>query len=173
MWLCGYVAMWLYGYVAKFQNFKFWNFNFQISNFPHFKFGNFRFSNLTLPKWISEILFFEISHSNMLKVRYTYLPRFSEFQFVRSEKYYVSYNCWSIFGDKYVVRGYIFGHMFGRSKNIPKSIAIDQESLINHLGIIKSPRKTRNTLKNQEKQKIRFLFWTLLDPVLGPIWWFG
>ena len=32
------------------------------------------------------------------------------------------------FGDKYGVRGSIFGHIVGRSKNVPKSIAIEQES---------------------------------------------
>ena len=40
------------------------------------------------------------------------------------------------FGDEDGVRGSRFGHIFGRSKNIPKSSAIDQESLISHFGII-------------------------------------
>ena len=43
--------------------------------------------------------------------------------------------CLKYFGNKYGVRGSIFGHIFGRSKNVPKNIAIDQESLISHLGI--------------------------------------
>ena len=43
-------------------------------------------------------------------------------------------------GDKYWVRGSRFGHIFGRSTNVLKSIAIDQESLISHFGIIKTPR---------------------------------
>ena len=43
------------------------------------------------------------------------------------------------FGDKYGLRGSRFGHMFGRSRNVPKNIAIGQESLISHLGIIKTP----------------------------------
>ena len=42
-------------------------------------------------------------------------------------------------GDKYMVRGSRFGHIFGRSKIHPKSIAIDQESLISHFGIIETP----------------------------------
>ena len=33
-----------------------------------------------------------------------------------------------------------FGHIFGRSKSDPKSIAIDQESLIKHSGMIKIPK---------------------------------
>ena len=33
-------------------------------------------------------------------------------------------------GERYGVRGSRFGHIFGRFKNIPKTIAIDQESLI-------------------------------------------
>ena len=43
------------------------------------------------------------------------------------------------FGGKYGVRGSIFGHIFGRSENVPKSITIDQESLISHWGIIQTP----------------------------------
>ena len=44
-----------------------------------------------------------------------------------------------IFGDKYGTRGSIFGNIIGRSKNDLKHIAIDQESLISHCGIIKAP----------------------------------
>ena len=44
-------------------------------------------------------------------------------------------------GDKYGVRGFRFGHMFGRSKNVPKSIAIDQKSLIRDFGTINTPKK--------------------------------
>ena len=40
------------------------------------------------------------------------------------------------FGDKCGVRGSRFGHIFGRSENHPKSIAIDQESLISSLRIV-------------------------------------
>ena len=43
------------------------------------------------------------------------------------------------FGDKYGVEGTRFGEHFGSSRNHPKRIAIDQESLISNLGIIKSP----------------------------------
>ena len=74
------------------------------------------------------------------------------------------------FGDKYGVRGSRFGHVFGRSKNHPKSIAIDQESLISRLGIIETPKNPHNYIKKQENpQKHVFAaFWTLLDPVLDP-----
>ena len=55
-------------------------------------------------------------------------------------------------GDKYGVRESRFGHIFGRSKNHPKSIAIDQESLINHFGINKIPQNPNHYIKNKEKQ---------------------
>ena len=48
---------------------------------------------------------------------------------------------WKYFGDKYGVRGSGFGHMFGRSENNPKNIAIERESLISHFGIIQIPPK--------------------------------
>ena len=41
------------------------------------------------------------------------------------------------FVDKYGARGSRFGHICGRPKNSPKSIAIAQESLISPFGIIK------------------------------------
>ena len=72
------------------------------------------------------------------------------------------------FGDKYGVRGSIFGNIFGRSKHVPKSIAIDQELLISHFGII-TPLKPYNYIKKPRKTKTRFLFailFALLDLVL-------
>ena len=54
------------------------------------------------------------------------------------------------FGDKYGVRGSRFGYIFGRSKNVPTNIAIDQESLISNFRIIKTPNKPIIILKNQE-----------------------
>ena len=63
--------------------------------------------------------------------------------------YFVRY-----FGDKYGVRGSRFGIIFGRSKNVPKSIAIDQESLISDFGIIKTPKNHKNYFRNQENQQI-------------------
>ena len=61
---------------------------------------------------------------------------------------------------------------FGSSQNHPKSIGIDQESIISHFGIIKTPKiplKTcKKTGKTQQSHKICAVFWALLDPVLGP-----
>ena len=42
-------------------------------------------------------------------------------------------------GDKYGVQGSRFGRLFGSSRNHPKSIAIDPEVKISHLGITKTP----------------------------------
>ena len=72
----------------------------------------------------------------------------------------------SIFGNTYGVRGSTFGYVFGRSRNVPKSIAIDQESLISVVGKIKTPQKTHNDSKNKEKQNNMFVFavfWALLN----------
>ena len=73
------------------------------------------------------------------------------------------------FGDKYGVRGSRFGLIFGRSRNLPKSIATDQESLINHLGIIKTPKNPIIILEKQDKPKKQFLLCRtlgLLNPFL-------
>ena len=63
------------------------------------------------------------------KVWYIDLPTFSEFQIRRYENRFQG--CSHIFlyflkcfGDKHGVRGSISGHICGRSKNVPKSIAI-------------------------------------------------
>ena len=73
------------------------------------------------------------------------------------------------FVDKYEVRESIFSRFRGSSRNHPKSIAIDQESLISHLGIIEIPQNLTITLQRQAKQQqhVFAVFWTLLDPVLG------
>ena len=85
------------------------------------------------------------------------------------------------FGDKYGVRGSRFGHIFGRSRNVPKNIANDQESLLSHLGIIKTP-KNSIIFKNLEQQAsdlfvcrilglIRPCFGTYLTRALqAPLW---
>ena len=57
----------------------------------------------------------------------------------RTFPYLFVYFLLKYFADKYKVRGSRFSHIFGRSRNVPKSIAIDQDSLMNHLGIIKTP----------------------------------
>ena len=71
------------------------------------------------------------------------------------------------FGDKYGARGSRFGHIFG----VPKSIAINQESLISHLGIITTLKTFIITLKTKKTHKVIVfaVFCTLLDTVLGPI----
>ena len=61
---------------------------------------------------------------------------------------------------------------FRSSKNDPKSFGICPEVKISNFGIIKTPRKTVNILKTQDKTKnllncLPYL-WALLDPVLGP-----
>ena len=61
-----------------------------------------------------------------------------------------------ISGDKYGTRGSIFGNMIGRSKNVLKHIAIDQESLISHSGIIKAPQKTQNHNNTTRENKTSF-----------------
>ena len=76
------------------------------------------------------------------------------------------------FGDNYGVRGSRFDHMFGRSKNIPKSIVIDQESLISYLGIIKTPNKLNEYIENQENPKHRFFRCRFVGPIrprFGPM----
>ena len=73
------------------------------------------------------------------------------------QKYYFPKNphiclvCLKYVGTKYEIDGSRFGERFGSSKNDPKSIAIGPESLISHLGIIKTPKTLRNYIKNQEK----------------------
>ena len=57
------------------------------------------------------------------------------------------------FGNKYGVRGSIFGHMLGPSENVLKSIAIDKESLISNCGTIKTLKQTHNYIKKQRKNK--------------------
>ena len=65
-----------------------------------------------------------------------------------------SLNFLKYFGSTYGLRRSRFGKTFARSKNVLKNIAIDQESLINHLGIIKAPKKNHKILcKIQEEQK--------------------
>lgn len=56
-------------------------------------------------------------------------------------------------GDKYVARGSTFGHILGRCRTVPRSIAIGQESLMRHLGIIKIPLHNRNYITKQSKNK--------------------
>ena len=73
---------------------------------------------------------------------------------------YASCIFWQYFCDKYGVQ------ISGRSTNVLKNIAIDQESFINNLEQLKLPKTPMVTLKNQEKPTNRFLFsvfWALLN----------
>ncbi len=56
-------------------------------------------------------------------------------------------------GDKYGARESTFGHILGRCRTVPRSIAIDQESLMRHLGIIKIPLHNHNYITKQSKNK--------------------
>ena len=57
------------------------------------------------------------------------------------------------FGDEYGVRGSTFGQFFGSSRSHVKSIAICPRIRVSHFGIIKTPKKLRNTLYNKEQNK--------------------
>ena len=57
---------------------------------------------------------------------------------------------------------------FGRSKNVLKSVASDQESLISYFGIIKTlDPPPIITLRNPEKPRNRIFFSALLEPSRG------
>ena len=70
------------------------------------------------------------------------------------------------FGDTYGVRGSRFGNIFDRCKDVPKHIAIDQESLIGHFGINPPPKKN-NYMKNHKKNR---LFCRILGPIKPRCW---
>ena len=60
--------------------------------------------------------------------------------------------------------------MFARSKNVPTSIAIDQESSINHFGMIKTQKIPIITSQGQGNPTNKFVFAVfgpLLDTVFG------
>ena len=56
-------------------------------------------------------------------------------------------------GDKYGLRRSRFGHMSGRSKYVPKSIAICPGVDIGHLEQLKPPKPPIIILKDQEQSK--------------------
>ena len=68
----------------------------------------------------------------------------------------------------------MFGHFVGSSKNVQNSIAICPESLISHLGIIKTLRNlqksSKKPRKNNNTHKMFAVSWALFDPVLGREW---
>ena len=107
------------------------------------------------------------------KVRYTDLPIFSEFQILGYEKYVSRMFPYFLvfpkyFRDKYEVRGSRFVHIFGRSRNHQKSIAICPGVKISHLGIVKTPKSHYNYVKKPRtttnSRNLFAVFWALLLP---------
>ena len=83
---------------------------------------------------------------NFQKLWYVYLLknqhfRFSDMKQIRYKNVPIFLVLLKCFGDKYGVRGSRLGHIFGRSKNDPKIIAICPGVTISHLGIIKTSQK--------------------------------
>ena len=126
-------------------------FNFQVSTFRIlnfqmfeciiFKMSNVPFANFQIPSSIFQI--FKISKSTIPKnigtqsFQTSHNCRFSYMKITYFKQVPI-FSCIFLkyFGESYGVRGSRIDHIFGRSKNVPKSIAIDQESLISHFGII-------------------------------------
>ena len=109
-----------------------------VSTFPN---SRFKISKTTS---ISNFEFSKLSKSTHRTIMCTYLPNFSELQVLKFENIFFKdipiISCiLKYFGDECGARGSRFGHMFGRSKNIPKSVAIAQESLLSNSGRIKTP----------------------------------
>ena len=144
--------------ILKFSSFKFFNLqNLSFSNFKVsiFQISNFKLSNSQIPK------FQKLGTHTFHKLKKF---RFSDVKIICFKD--VPIICLVIFkdfGDKYAGRGSRFGHIFGRCRNHPKSTAINQESLISHLGIIKTPQKNHNYLKKQENKQPFFVL-----PYFGP-----
>ena len=117
--------------ICNFQTFNFQTpiFNFSISTSPTFQ--TFKFSSFQMSKF-QNFQVFNCQHFK--KVRYAYLPNLSQFQVPRYENNIFKDAPTNFlvflksFGDKYRVRGSIFCNIFGRPRNHPKNLAIDQES---------------------------------------------
>ena len=141
----------------SFSNLKFAN--SQISNFQMFTFPNCQFSMFPNVHFQYSIFKFQISKFQIVKkqtktktskmgnsktlgtqtFRHFHNFRSSDMKeeyFPRMFPYFLVFL--KYIGDKYGARGYRFGELVGRSKNVPKNIAIDQESLIANLGIIET-----------------------------------
>ena len=73
-------------------------------------------------------------------------------------------------GDKYGVRGSRFGHILGRSKNVPKSVAICPGVKISHFGIIETSKKPIIILTNQEQTKNHLKHVPYFGPYSTPFW---
>ena len=113
---------------------------FRVSTFQFSKFQNvgisicsiFKFSDLHLLK------FHSFKQLGTRTFQHFQNFRFSDIKniFSRMPPYIFLYSL-KYFGDKCGVRGSIFGHILVVPK-MSKSIAIDQDSLINHLGVIET-----------------------------------
>ena len=142
-------------------------FTFQISNFQMFKLQTFKFQLLQFP--ICNIANFQFSNLSFLNLK---LSIFGTYTFQIVQTFRSCFNDVPIFflyslqhsGDKYGVRGSRFGDIFGRSRNHPKSIAIDHESLISHFGIIKIPEYFRKLQKNETRNN-RLIFLSHIKPL--------
>ena len=134
---------------------------FQFSEFPclivKLQIPNFKFSNLQFSNFKNS----NIWKYNIEKLRYKNLPAISKIKIIRYEHNIFKYVPNSFlyllkyFGDEYGLRGSRFSYIFGRSKNVRKVIGIDQEPLISHFGIIKTPTQL---LWKTKKNKTNYLF---------------
>ena len=147
-------------------------FKFPVSKFPASQFTSFKFSKRQVLH-LSSLTFTncEYQSSNFKHFKNVSLNKFEKLRtqtFRQFQNFIFSYmkiifqGCSHNFlcflkyvGDNYEVRT-TFGHISGRSKNVLKSIAIDQESLISHFGINKTPLNPHNYIKKQRNIKNAF-----------------
>ena len=118
------------------------------------------------------------------KNRYTDLQYFQSFRFSDMKNMFQGCSPMFLhfskyFGDKYRVQGSIFGHIFGSSKNLPKSIAICPGVRISNLGfwnnlniLILGPPPPHNYIKKPRKTNKSIIcfavFWALLALYRAP-----
>ena len=107
----------------------------RVSQFQSFRISNFRISKLKKKRRTKHKSCIHIP-SNIFRISDSQICNNICSRMLPIVLYFVKY-----FGDRYGVRGSRFGHIFRSSRNHPKSIAIDQESLISHF----SPNIVYNT----------------------------
>ena len=112
----------------------------------------------------------------MVRVTFTQIQQNQNFRFSDMKVQYRSMvfpyflHFFKYFGNKYGLRGSRFSRFVSRSKNVLKSVAIDHESLISDLGIIKTSKTLIIIFRNQATTTL-FLFCHILgpiEPVVGP-----
>ena len=89
----------------------------------------------------------KVHNKKNLEVMYTGLPEILRFSDSQISKIHIFQGCSHIvsciflkyFDDNWKGYGSRFWQNFGSSRNHPKSIGIDQESIFSHFGIIKTP----------------------------------